>query len=125
MISEESIRKNNFSKDEIIKIIMKATGSDEPTASFIYALENGTINGDISEIDVSNFAQVSKTDYRRLLETTEKILILRGDATSGNWSMRYIEIGVLSDGRAVEIKSLFGLAEDILTLRDDPTRGEQ
>lgn len=40
-------------------------------------------------------------------------------------SMRYIETGVLSDGRAAELKSLFGLAEDILTLRDDPTGGEQ
>jgi hypothetical protein len=33
-------------------------------------------------------------------------------------SMRYIETGVLNDGRAVEIKSLLDLTDDILALRD-------
>jgi len=68
---------------------------------------------------------MNSSDYQRLLDLTEDILIFRGGPTSGNWSIRYIETGVLNDGRAVELKSLFGLAEDILTLRDDPTGGEQ
>jgi len=40
-------------------------------------------------------------------------------------SAHYIETGALNDGRAVELKSLFGLAEDIMTLCGGPAGGKQ
>ncbi len=70
-------------------------------------------------------------DYQRLFDLTEKVLILRGGRGSGNWghvgpkdgrSMRYIETGALGDGRAVEIKGLLDLTEDVLTLRNNKQR---
>lgn len=39
-----------LSDDELIELIMKATGVDEQTARFILALERGEIKGDIIEL---------------------------------------------------------------------------
>jgi hypothetical protein len=62
-------------------------------------------------------------DYQKLFEITEQILILRGGKGSGNFGHkgRKGKRGGSGKGRGKDSIS----AEDILTLRDDPTGGEQ
>jgi hypothetical protein len=53
MISKKNIRDNNLTEDDVIEIIMEATGSDRATAEFIYAIETGEIESDVIELDKS------------------------------------------------------------------------
>jgi hypothetical protein len=71
-------------------------------------------------------------NYQRLLDLTEKVLILRGSAVSGKGG-GFKRIGVKPDAdhdetealdeHAIEFKSLLDLTEDILALRGGPTSG--
>ena len=53
MIDQKTIDKNNLTYDDIIKIIMTATGKTEKEAQFIYAIEIGEIDGDVIEVEES------------------------------------------------------------------------
>jgi hypothetical protein len=74
----------------------------------------------INDVDyLRGLVQVAdQREFDGLMQTWETIRPKDGR------SMRYIETGVLNEGRAVELKGLLGLTEDILTLRDEEIKNK-